>query len=316
MAVLTSASVALAAGSTTGADLQVSGSASTGSPAAGAAFSYTFQVKNSGPQAATAATFTDALPLGTTYNSAIVNGASAPCGVSNAIIACDLGSLASGTQATVVISVTAPTTAGNYSNTGSTTSGVADPQPANNSVSVTVQVKTSAATVGVVAYSNLGSVPPPAGGGYAIVGLQATGYWSYIADQFTATVSGAVSSISLPIHQYDTGGNGSFVLQLYTDNATTPNTLGTLIASYQGQSIRTTDPSTALTTISVNAGVKLVAGQTYWVAVQPSSQSREAWTVNQIGALGNHLYADPNQPNQALYTASTDQAAFEIKVNP
>src|SRR4051812_18320217 len=49
-------------GTGSGADLQVSGSASTGSPVAGTPFIYAFQIKNSGPSAASATTFTDQLP--------------------------------------------------------------------------------------------------------------------------------------------------------------------------------------------------------------------------------------------------------------
>src|SRR5689334_8623568 len=41
-----------AGGTATGADLQMSGSASTGSPDAGAQLTYTFQVKNTGPDSA------------------------------------------------------------------------------------------------------------------------------------------------------------------------------------------------------------------------------------------------------------------------
>src|SRR5436190_1590670 len=55
LALLAPASTALAAGGGTGSDLQVSGSASTGSPGPGQTFMYTFQVKNSGPDTATAA---------------------------------------------------------------------------------------------------------------------------------------------------------------------------------------------------------------------------------------------------------------------
>src|SRR4051812_21377698 len=57
-----------AGGVSTGADLKISGSASTGSPNAGAAFSYTFQVKNSGPDAASDVVFVDTLPAGTGFN--------------------------------------------------------------------------------------------------------------------------------------------------------------------------------------------------------------------------------------------------------
>jgi len=141
LAVLATASAALAGGgTTTGADLQVSGSASTGSPNAGAAYSYSYQVKNSGPETATAATFTDALPGGVGYVSATVNGTSAPCSFLTTV-SCGLGDLASGGQATVVVNVTAPVSVGTFANTGTATSSVSDPNLANNSVTVNSQVK-------------------------------------------------------------------------------------------------------------------------------------------------------------------------------
>jgi uncharacterized repeat protein (TIGR01451 family) len=139
------ASATFASGGTSsgGADLQISGSASTGSPNAGSSYSYTFQVKNSGPDAATA-TFGDALPAGVGYNSATVNGATAPCSATNAVLFCDLGTLASGGQAVVVVNAYAPVVVGSYSNTATATSATADPNTANNAVTVTVQVKTPA----------------------------------------------------------------------------------------------------------------------------------------------------------------------------
>ena len=45
-------------------DVQITGSSSTGSPSAGSPFAYVFQVKNSGPQLASAVSFSDTLPAG------------------------------------------------------------------------------------------------------------------------------------------------------------------------------------------------------------------------------------------------------------
>jgi uncharacterized repeat protein (TIGR01451 family) len=144
LATLVPASAAVAGGTSTGADVQVSGSASTGSPNAGSSYSYTFGVKNSGPDAATMATFNDVLPAGVGYNVATVNGSPAACGILDAVVSCDLGTLASGGQATVVINAYAPVTVGTYANTGTATSATADPNSANNAVTVNVQVKTPA----------------------------------------------------------------------------------------------------------------------------------------------------------------------------
>ena len=143
------AGVAMAAGgTTTGADIQVSGSASTGSPAPGAAYSYTFQIKNAGPDTATAVVFSDPLPSGTVYNYATDNGSTLPCAAfgsltGGATVSCNVGDIAKGGAATIVVNVNAPTTATTYSNTGTATSSATDPQPVNNSVTVTVQVKTA-----------------------------------------------------------------------------------------------------------------------------------------------------------------------------
>lgn len=138
-------STALGGGSATtgGADLQVSGSASTGSPNAGSSYSYTFQVKNSGPDSA-AATFSDALPAGVGYNSATVNGAASACTFADPVVSCDLGTLASGAQAVVVVNAYAPSAVGTYADTGTAASSTADPNTANNAVTVIVQVKTPA----------------------------------------------------------------------------------------------------------------------------------------------------------------------------
>jgi uncharacterized repeat protein (TIGR01451 family) len=143
LAVFATASVALGGGSTTGADIQVSGSASTGSPNTGASYSYTFQARNSGPATATAATFTDTLPAGVGFLSATVNGVAGACRALTSVT-CDLGDLVSGGQATVVINASAPVTVGTYTNTGTATSSVSDPNLANNSATVSIQVKAPA----------------------------------------------------------------------------------------------------------------------------------------------------------------------------
>jgi uncharacterized repeat protein (TIGR01451 family) len=154
LAALASTSAALAAGGGTGANLQISGSASTGSPNAGAAFSYTFSVKNSGPEAANAATFSDTLPAGVGLNAATVNGSATACTIVDGTVSCALGTLANGGQATIVVNANAPWPAGTYSNTASTTSDTADPNTTNNSVTVTMQVKATSGKAACVPLSS------------------------------------------------------------------------------------------------------------------------------------------------------------------
>jgi len=100
-------------------DVQISGSPSTGTPAAGAQFSYTYQIKNSGQATATAVTFTDVLPSELDpagFRSVTVSDGSActaPVLDSNQVlISCDLGDMAPGAQKTVTVVVTAPLTSG------------------------------------------------------------------------------------------------------------------------------------------------------------------------------------------------------------
>ena len=140
-----------AGGVSTGSDLQISGSASTGSPNAGAAFSYTFQVRNSGPEAASDVVFVDTLPAGTGFNYATGNGVVFSCSKSSLVVTCTLGTIPKGSQSIVVVNLDAPVSAGSFTNTGRVTSSSADAQPANNAVTVTVQVKTALAACSVPA---------------------------------------------------------------------------------------------------------------------------------------------------------------------
>jgi len=132
--------------SATGADIQILGAASTASPSAAAEFSYTFQVKNVGPEDASAVTFTDVLPPGTGYNFATVNGSAAACNMASMSVSCVVDRLATGAQATIVVDLNAPVTAGSVSSTATVTSAMPDPQTANNSVTVAVRVDNALAS--------------------------------------------------------------------------------------------------------------------------------------------------------------------------
>src|SRR5256885_6617059 len=138
---------ALAAGGTaTGADLQVSGSASTGSPVAGTPFVYTFQVKNAGPSAASSASFTDQLPAGTvvTHATSVNGGVATQCtsdGAAAPTVSCDMGFVPKSSQVNVQLNVDAPSTPGTYATTGTVSSAGTDPNPSNNSATGSVKVK-------------------------------------------------------------------------------------------------------------------------------------------------------------------------------
>jgi len=123
-------------------DVQVTGSASTGGPKPGQSFTYTFQVKNNGPNPTSGVTFTDTLPAVLPIGGATVpSEAAGACSIAGQTVTCSLGALAVGAQEDVVISTTAPTTEQTIADTGTASSDAPDSQPSNDSVTVTVQVK-------------------------------------------------------------------------------------------------------------------------------------------------------------------------------
>jgi uncharacterized repeat protein (TIGR01451 family) len=121
-------------------DVQVTGSASNGSPARGAPYSYTFQVKNNGPALADAVSFTDTLPPAILV-SAVTPPSGATCSVTAQTVSCSLGDMAVGATANVVIATIAPTTAQTITDTATIATTSPDRNPANDSVGVTVQIK-------------------------------------------------------------------------------------------------------------------------------------------------------------------------------
>lgn len=133
------ASAAANATAATGANLQMSGSASTGSLNTGGTLTYVYQVKNSGPEIAMGAIVTDSLPAGTTYQAS--RSSETGCTFVAPVVTCDIGNVPSGGQAWAEITIIVPTTAGTFSNTATTSSQMADPDQGNNTVTITTQVK-------------------------------------------------------------------------------------------------------------------------------------------------------------------------------
>jgi uncharacterized repeat protein (TIGR01451 family) len=118
------------------ADLSITLAAAPDPVMVGQILTYTLNVANSGPSTATGVTLSDVLPAGVTLVSAQPTQGSCSGTVT---ISCSLGTLAAGGNATVVIQVI-PNTAGNITDTANVTSGVDDPDTANNDAAVTVTV--------------------------------------------------------------------------------------------------------------------------------------------------------------------------------
>jgi large repetitive protein len=129
--------------SSSSADVQITGFATTGQPTAGSSFGYVYQVKNNGPQVASAVTFTDTLPAGEGYVGA-GNSVTGLCSNNAGTVSCSLGDLAVGASALVGIQVTAPTglvSGTQITNVGNAASATADSNANNNSFAVTVKVQ-------------------------------------------------------------------------------------------------------------------------------------------------------------------------------
>jgi uncharacterized repeat protein (TIGR01451 family) len=120
------------------ADLGVTLTAAPNPVEVGQILTYTLNVSNAGPSNATGTVLSDVLPAGVTLVSAQPSQGS--CG-GGSTISCSLGTLAVGGNASVVIQVV-PNTAGSLTDTANVTSGVPDPNPANNNASVIVDAIT------------------------------------------------------------------------------------------------------------------------------------------------------------------------------
>jgi uncharacterized repeat protein (TIGR01451 family) len=137
------ASVLTVVGSATSANIAVTKTASPNPVQAGNNITYTIVVKNNGPAAATAVTFTDAIPAHTTFVSLAQTGTAWVCPAPGASVSCTIASFPSGgnTTFTLVVTVAAGTASGTViTNTASTSTSTPDPNPSSNSSTVNVTV--------------------------------------------------------------------------------------------------------------------------------------------------------------------------------
>ena len=137
------ASVLTLVGSATSANLVVTKTASPNPVQAGNNLTYTIVVHNNGPAAATAVTFTDAIPAHTTFVSLAQTGNAWVCPAPGASVSCTIASFPSGgtTTFTLIVTVVAGTASGTViTNTAGTSTATPDPNPSSNSSTVNVTV--------------------------------------------------------------------------------------------------------------------------------------------------------------------------------
>lgn len=120
-------------------DVQLGGSVSSAQPAAGAAYRYTYQVKNVGSLPATGTSVAVSSANGLLRSATTSTGA--VCTVSATSVTCPLGTLAPGAQGTVTVNAVAPATAGTYTVVANAAVANGDTRPANNTSSLSIRVR-------------------------------------------------------------------------------------------------------------------------------------------------------------------------------
>jgi uncharacterized repeat protein (TIGR01451 family) len=123
------------------ADIAITKTDSVDPVVVGNPLAYTLQVSNAGPDTATNVVVEDALPAGVTFGTATPSQGS--CSQAAGVVSCDLGDLASGAVATVLINVT-PTATGNLSNSATVSADAADPDRGNNTATELTTVNPAA----------------------------------------------------------------------------------------------------------------------------------------------------------------------------
>lgn len=132
------------------ADLSVTGGSAPTSVTQGDNITYTLNIHNAGPQAATKVVLTDTLPAATTLVSSSV-----ACSQSGASLTCALGTILSAGSTSMSVTVkTSSSTLSSVANTASVSSEVVDLNTANNSISLPTTV-----TSPILVSSNNNDVP-------------------------------------------------------------------------------------------------------------------------------------------------------------
>jgi uncharacterized repeat protein (TIGR01451 family) len=233
---------------------------------AGQTLTYTIGVSNGGPSPATAVTVTDALPSGVSLVSAAPSQGTCS---GTTTVACTLGAVAQGANATVTIMVR-PNVAGTISNTVNVTGAETDTNPANNSASASTTITPAAdlvvsktgtpnpVTAGqnltyTIAVTNNG--PSPAANPTlsdtipnltTFQSLTPASGWNCTTPAVGATGTMSCSSTSLA-----SGATASFSLVVKPPGAAA----GTTVSNTATASSATTDPATGNNSATVNTAV-------------------------------------------------------------
>ncbi|MGZ7032927.1 MAG: DUF11 domain-containing protein [Thermoanaerobaculia bacterium] len=118
-------------------DVSISKTANAGNFAFGSTITYKIVATNNGTADAANTVVTDVLPAGATFTSA--SSTQGSC-TGTTTVTCTIGTLVAGGSATITLVVAAPGTVGPSTNAATVSIANTDPNPANNTSSVTVFV--------------------------------------------------------------------------------------------------------------------------------------------------------------------------------
>ena len=160
---------------------------------AGGILSYSISITNNGPIPATGVVVQDTLP--STMNLAFIKFSQGSCSNLGNVVTCNLGDLAAGDTATVILKAV-PTTAGTYTNSASVSASEPDLALANNQASVTTTV-----TPAMVADLSVTMTDAPD----PVLSGQLLTYTVFVTNNGPLTATGVVLTNTLP-------GGANFVL--------------------------------------------------------------------------------------------------------
>jgi hypothetical protein len=207
-------------------DLAVTGAANPATIPPGGGFTYTFIVTNGGPSPASGVVLNTTVPPAANATLNSVNTTAGTC-TGTGPLACSIGTLASGSSATVTIAMTA-TAVTNFPATGTASGNETDPSNSNNSLTLTSAVQAADLVLnsagpttvgGTPAYSMMvtNNGPSPASNVSLACAYDRYQYLGYSTPYGTCTYSGA--SLTCSLGAMAAGASTGVTLQVQPPNS-------------------------------------------------------------------------------------------------
>lgn len=266
---------------TRGADLSI-GKTAPATVSAGAAFSYTLQVDNAGPDPAENLVLTDPLPSGASFVSASGSGWS--CSASGGTLTCTRSSLAVGTGPAITVNLTAPDAIGTFATTANVVADTGDP---DGSITATASTAVSSPATVTASKSVSGSLYP--GGSVT----------------YTITLSNSASTAQ----QDNTGNEFNDVLPAELTLTGAAASSGTAVATLATNTVTWNGriPANGTVTLTITATIPAATP----VGTQISSQG-----VLDFDADGNGSNESSGQTDDPAIAGVADATLFEVGAIP